>query len=408
MPNFGHSQAAETVCAVLMRALRARGHEISFATVATGRGTDPETMAQLAGDGIRYLGDFTNAIEAEDPVDRLPRGRRWLAYLHEVARPAAAVDYPRFRRPQETAAALAASGADVALLFWDSWFEHLLPALDGLPVAAYLGRPRMESSLVRLSGQPATPRNMLMRRRLLGRRQRHLRRAGRLRGAANICALDAAWYRSRGLPCRYVPNCWPDAFGEEWRARRMAAEKARGEGAILGNIGHVATTGNDYGLTWMGEQVLPSLPDAGGWRVNVCGSGNLSPRAAAALGGPRVIQRGFVSDIDDEMLSNQVFLVCNNAGPYTGGYTRICYAMSSGATVVAHRRLAQSMPEVVHGENALLGDSGAEVANLVAGALADPGQRARIGAAARATYEARYAPAAVAEALEPVLDEAAA
>ena len=55
------------------------------------------------------------------------------------------------------------------------------------------------------------------------------------------------------------------------------------------------------------------------------------------------------------MVGNHIFLLLNNAGPYTGGYTRVIYAFSSGSCLIAHKRLADSMPELVHDRNCLLG-----------------------------------------------------
>jgi glycosyltransferase involved in cell wall biosynthesis len=109
--------------------------------------------------------------------------------------------------------------------------------------------------------------------------------------------------------------------------------------------------------------------------------------------------KGFVPDIDEEILSSAVFLMCNNAGSYSGGYTRVIYAMATGACMVAHRGIAHSMPEVRHGENALLGETPQEIAGLVEQAYRDPELRKRIGVAARATYETQYHPRAVARKL---------
>jgi glycosyltransferase involved in cell wall biosynthesis len=114
---------------------------------------------------------------------------------------------------------------------------------------------------------------------------------------------------------------------------------------------------------------------------------------------PNVAIRGFVPDIDEEMLGNHIFLLLNNAGPYPGGYTRVIFAFSSGSCLIAHRRLAESMPELVHDENCLLGDTPESIAALIAAAASDPALRSRIGEAARRTYVERYRPALIADKL---------
>jgi glycosyltransferase involved in cell wall biosynthesis len=57
------------------------------------------------------------------------------------------------------------------------------------------------------------------------------------------------------------------------------------------------------------------------------------------------------------------------------------------------------MPEVKHGENALLGESGAGIARLLRQAVEDPGLARRLGEGARRTYDAVYRPEVIAKAL---------
>ena len=59
--------------------------------------------------------------------------------------------------------------------------------------------------------------------RLKAKERRHLQRLQSLVGARNICALDASWYDEHGIDCRYLPNTWPDAFGDEWPSLRRGS-----------------------------------------------------------------------------------------------------------------------------------------------------------------------------------------
>ena len=402
-PSFGHGTAARTVLAVLMEALAAQGHAVSWATLGAVTPRDKDSEARLAALGLRDLGDFDDEIVAENskfPARLLRAVPRYLA-------PDSYQDKPRFRDPAAAAARLRASGADAAILYWDSSFEILLPDLKDLPVIGYLARPAHAAPLSRLeeqSGFAAAKETRF----LNGWARRHFARNRHLRASANICALDARFYSDNGVPSVYLPNTWPDAFGADWEARRDAAEIA---GAVLGNIGGLTATGNMYGMRYLASQVVPVLdsiaPDMD-WRIAICGRGNLPGDLEALLSHPRITRKGFVPDIDLEVLSNPVFLLCNNAGPYTGGYTRVIYVMSSGGCLVAHKRLAESMPEVVHDENALLGGTPDEIAALVIQALRDKALRRRIGRAARRTYETVTNPACVAGQLAAMAQRAVA
>jgi len=106
--------------------------------------------------------------------------------------------------------------------------------------------------------------------------------------------------------------------------------------------------------------------------------------------------RGFVDAIDAEMHSAKLFLILNNNHPdFIVGHTRILHAWSLGLCLIAHRNMALAVPEIVHGENALLGSSGEEIAGHVAAALRDPDLRRAIAAGGRRTFEREFLPPTV-------------
>ncbi|MGQ0510704.1 MAG: hypothetical protein ACT4P9_08825 [Betaproteobacteria bacterium] len=399
-PSFSHARAGYVVLASLLEQMGLAGHRVSLYTACCANRPDAATLERLQAAGVRHAADFTSEARTEPRPGGLAGDLRT---VRKALFPRADDDYPAF--PQAVAERIHADGADAAILFWDAILEYLLPALGHLPVIGYLARPRTASPLAVADAQPGRGiqglRMAVVRRILVNQEARHLARLRNLAAATNICALDAAYYSSNGVPCDYLSNTWPDLFGADWRARRDSAEAQRPLVSVLANIGAVNATGNSFGLAYLAGEVLPRL--APGLRerieVNICGGGVLAPGLAARLEAQGVRGRGFVDDIDGEVLANRVFLLLNNAGPYTGGYTRVCYAFSAGACLVAHRRLADSMPEVKHGENALLGESGAVIAQLLRQVVEEPELARRLGEGARRTYEAVYRPGVVAKAL---------
>ena len=316
-------------------------------------------------------------------------------------------DFPRPDDARALAAAIDAVGADAALLSWDTLAEFALPFMK-TPAFGYLARPPYESGVARAKAMAPGLRRRLTLAQFAAQERRHLARLRRLRAAANICALDAAYYTSHGVPCAYVSNTWADPVGADWQARRSRQEAFMTGVQILGNIGAVGATGNTFGMRYLGREVLPLLTRTAAdldWAIAICGGGKLVSDVAEALDHPRVRIKGFVDDIDAELLSSGIFLLLNNAGPYTGGYTRVVYACATGACLVAHANLKKSMPELVSGINCLLGETPAEIAGLIKQAMADEGLRRRIGAAARTTYEIEYAPKAVAAKLATMLQQ---
>lgn len=400
-PSAGHTaRAANLVLAHLLRATRALGHHPGLAFCAQAPDApaeaDPAARQAILDDlGVESVGDFSSALRG--PVRGGPAARKWKAIASAFfPRPE---DDPCFRKPRDVVRSLAAFAPDLCVLFWDTSFEYLLPWLDVAPCLGYLAKDRTAANRARLNArQPSGPRERLNAF-LEGRELNHAfdRHLARLRGAAglaNICAVDAAAYTASGLPCAYVPNTFPDLFP----GPRDAAPDG-GAVEILGNIGRMDATGSSQGIGFLAERLLAPLEQAMAgreWRVTLCGGGRLPPGAARLANHPAVRLAGYVDDLEAQMAASHLFLMCNNVGPHTGGYTRVIYACSAGACLVAHRRLADSMPEIVHGHNALLGETAEELAGLIAQAAGDPALRRRLGVAARQTYEQAYAPEAVA------------
>lgn len=403
-PDFGHFRAAQTVQAVLIEELCRLGHKVSVATLMADRGPGPDTAQRLEPLGCEFWGSADGDIRT--PVVSTPL--RQLALVRDLISSDVTVDPPHFSNPDALARRLEMTGADVALLFWDTCFEFLLPHFR-IPVIGYLARPPFSPAPFQDVGNLGPIQRIIQKLRLAGQERRHFKRMRGLAASANICALDVDWYNREGTPCRYIANTWPDPFGADWAARGADAQARRPGLHILANIGGLNATGNSFGLLYLADRVLPLLYDKLAdldWTVNICGRFDLPPELKGKLDRDNVALRGFVDDIDDEVSGNQIFLLLNNAGPYTGGYTRVIYALAAGSCLIAHERLAESMPELVHNENCLLGGTPEAIADLIAEAGRDAGLRARLGVAGRETYQRRYAPAYVARQLAELAAEA--
>jgi hypothetical protein len=400
VPTFSH--LGSIVLGTLVEEIAVAGADVRFAYTGGGAllRADADAERRLARVGACPVAGTAPIVDDES----LPKSaaRRVARYVRETIDPRVDGDAPRFRDPAAEVERLVASGAGSALLFWDTHYERLVPALSraGMRVYGYLARPPMAASQVHAREKLRGLKRGVTDARLRAKERRHLQRLRGLSGARNICALDATWYDRHGVGCNYLPNTWPDAFGDAWQSLRRAAEGRRQGIHILGNIGVLSSTGNYYGMLYLADRVLPLLKrelKSTDFTINICGRFEFPPALDHLRREPNVAIRGFVPDIDEEMLGNHIFLVLNNAGPYPGGYTRVIFAFSSGSCLIAHRRLAESMPELVHNQNCLLGDTPESITALIATAASDPALRSRIGEAARRTYIGRYRPAIIAE-----------
>jgi glycosyl transferase family 1 len=407
-PILGHEHAAKTVLGHLLKTFMEQGHKVSFAVAHPEEEANKECLSILKDLGMEFVGDFTDEMDLNDPIFSTSRKARLLHHAQTLWSPLTQDEYPKFISSYDSAARLDAVGADVALMFWDSWFEHLITDMDKTPVFGYLARPRTEAGLSRSLEKTGGIKTWLERKTFAARRKRHFLRVKHLKDTVNICALDASWYRENNIPCSYLPNTWPDAFGDDAWDLRLSAQTKREGVQILGNIGHLSATGNSFGIAYTIQEVLPHLEKLMTeltWEINICGGGKLRPEVKQLVDYPKINLRGFVDDIDKEILSNEIFLLCNNAGHYTGGYTRVMYVMSSAGCLIAHKKLAVSMPELIHDENCLLGDNAEQIAYYINIAARDESLRQRIGAKARQTYKSKYSPAAVVQGLVHIFEE---
>lgn len=160
-------------------------------------------------------------------------------------------------------------------------------------------------------------------------------------------------------------------------------------------VGYVTGNATLPGLKLLGESIAPSLDkilssdELARLEIHIIGRGTL-PREVAQLFEPRpyIKVRGYVENLSVELNSSSIVLVPT---PIELGFrTRIAEAFMYGACVIAHVANAKGMPELIHGENILLGASGPEIASHIAECSRNPSLRQKLSARARETYVKQY------------------
>ncbi len=208
----------------------------------------------------------------------------------------------------------------------------------------------------------------------------------------HFAAHHAEWLRRHGVRrCRYYRTPLVDPIGSDWFERRQAARQRHSKPKIL-LVGRLGTTLTMAGLSLLARDVLPRLKrrfGRSGFEVHLIGKDMLPPDLARAFAGPSVFLRGYVEDIDEEVLSSDVLLVPNPI-PFSVR-VRILVGFSYGCGIVTHRANALGIPELVHGSNALIGDHGPALAHAVGDILEDQRLQDHLGRNARLTYERSFA-----------------
>lgn len=203
--------------------------------------------------------------------------------------------------------------------------------------------------------------------------------------AGAFAAHHAAMLAESGAPhCRYFRTPVPDPLVPG----RPAPPKA--ERFKILHIGHLKGIATLTGVELLAEHVLPALNallPPGSFEIHIVGGypeavpGNLR----RALDHPAVVFRGHITPPDEEFLTSHLTIVPTPVD--LGIRVRILTAFSFGCPVVAHPANAQGIPELVDGENCLLGHDGPSLAAHCAAIFHDAGLRERLERASRQTYE---------------------
>jgi glycosyltransferase involved in cell wall biosynthesis len=397
---YDQGEAIEVVSHEAVRLMAAAGHVVHVLPIIREERSDASIKRE------RYAAEKFSAqpgvqllppLYLEDYVRPRSRNGNRLAFLMTIVRSLPWLR--RFINPYLFPAVAVKPGVaahvikikpDVIASIW-SW-EALAASYDipGLPKFVYYGNPNHKptTSQLRFPHLFGIARTGLISRLRFGALKlinraveiQHLRMMAACEATANNALVDANYYSSMGHPRSvYLQNMWPDAAGGPVFGGRPAGD---GVVHICGSVGNLAATGNTFGLYYLGVELMPRLKARLGCEqlvVDIFGGGTLRPSCAGALIDPDIRMRGWVSDINAEIVQSAVFLVLTNVYGFNVGNTRILLAWSLGACIIAHSSSAFSMPELVHGENILLGETADEIAELVVRAIRDPGLRQRIG-----------------------------
>ena len=202
---------------------------------------------------------------------------------------------------------------------------------------------------------------------------------------------DAASFQSQAaddLGVEYVRAPVIDYGGPDWRGRR---DDARSPFTILLGPSNLGATSTAAGLRFFARDVLPRLDDD--VLVRVVGEGEPPAELAQLLPDPRVELTGRIEPADDEFRRAHVQLVPT---PFVlGKRVRIIVGWTFGTVVVAHTAESKNLPELRHGENALLGGNGSRLLE----ALRTARTHGHLGARGRETYEQLFHPSVAGHAL---------
>lgn len=201
----------------------------------------------------------------------------------------------------------------------------------------------------------------------------------------NVANNDANFYSKNSIKCSYLQNMWPINNNLKNIIKLRNLEELNNSKKIIASVGNLSATGNSLGFIALKNEILPALEQQLKKYINlidlelhIFGKGKPKKHIEPLLSNPFIKVRGFVDDLDSEILSAPIFLVANNFYDFRVGCTRILHAWSLGACVICFKGSSEAMPEIKNGVNALIGKDGNEIAKLIIKALKDKSLRTKI------------------------------
>lgn len=391
-PHPNHDQAANVIMYEMVVELSRRTDaKVGFLKINHYEGGVPSTDDQLGIIALKNAG-----VEILEPLN-LPQNRKKSMKWRKLLKPRMVDFCPEVIHKNVIEQTILKFVPDVLLIPVSEWVTSICADIRILKFA-YYGNPVPKSAYARMlfeynHGYMSRIRFLLKKKILKKFEKLHISEMKKYDILGNVSANDAQYYIDNGHPnASYIQNIWIDRYDSPL-VKEISKCKISKPLVIVGNVGLLSGTANTHGLEILGRDVLPELQRTMkgiSYEVHLFGKGSLYPSVAKYLNSSEVKIRGFVPDIDSEMSSSGIFLCANNASDYKVGHTRYLHAWSLGCCVIAHVDCALSMPEIVHGKNALLGRNPAEMADLVAEAVSNHSLRVRIGEGGYMTFKNNF------------------
>lgn len=351
--------------------------------------------SQVSGDEQMVLENLKSWDIDVLPILVLPQTKRNKSMWHKILKPCLADFYPEAIHYQLIEKTFQSFAPDLILVILSEQITAWCSEIK-IPKFAYYGNPDAKTALARLFfdykyGNVNILRYLVLKKIIKNFEKVHLKYMKKWDILANVAFNDAQYYQDQGHNnAFYIQNVWIDRFGSSWKEKRRALEQ-KAPLLIIGSLGNVNATANRYGLNYLADEILPrlenKLKDRVNYEVHIMGPGKMNPYLLNKLQRPEVKIRGYVDDVDQEIFKAAIFLCLNNACLFKVTHTRFLHAWSLGSCVVAHKDSRLSMPEILDGKNALLGESPDEITDKIVKAIFDPALCQKIGEQGYQTFK---------------------
>ena len=205
---------------------------------------------------------------------------------------------------------------------------------------------------------------------------------------------DADWLRKSGINhSKYYPTPYLDTSNENFLNFEKRYLNTNKKFKIATSLGRLNATATSSGLYLILNEILPILNQKLGednYEIHVYGDGYLRGSLSELKKKKNVFIRGYVDDIDKELLSSDVFLLASSV--HLGYRCRLINCLARGLPIVIHKNDSINQPEFINEHNCMIGENSDQIVNGILKILNEKNLRKKIMIEARNTYLKYFEP----------------
>ncbi|MDD5070091.1 MAG: glycosyltransferase family 4 protein [Candidatus Omnitrophica bacterium] len=227
---------------------------------------------------------------------------------------------------------------------------------------------------------------------ILQYRRAHIKLMRDVEVIANATDCNVGFYRKHTLNRSFF-------IGTVWRVPEKDTEvemfQFKKPIKIIGHAGNLNATGSTYGLRFLLKELVPELTKIMknlDYQIHIIGGGKPAPGLEPLLKQEKVVVRGFVKDLDEELFQSDIFLFLNNFGPHLAAYSRHMIAWSMKLCLVCHSNSKKTIPQIEHKKNALLGKNSKELAEAIFQAATNRNLNIKVRRGGYDTFQKYFSP----------------
>lgn len=327
------------------------------------------------------------------------------------------VGLPRVSNRKNLVNFLKSFRAEHYILFVDSSYQILINDMvkNKIKLSAYLSNSPYSAELYNVNLMKGSLKKTIALRYWERQEKKYNLRLTKLSLITPLNAIHAKELASINPNTCYLSNTWPDRYPNEWRQTKLELFNSfDGHTRVLLNMGGVNQTGNLIARQYFIQSIIPSMVEKRleSFEFNICGGGTINNKdieefkKLQKLSTNTVNIKGFVGNIDKEIMQNHLFLLLNNINShYNASYTRVIQCASLGSTLIAHHNLSLTIPELKHKFNCLLFNDIDELQTILMNFAVHVDDYFKLGENLRKTYETHFQPRVIAEKFVSLLRE---